>query len=635
MLQFHPRRVAVENVQHPAFILPYMRAAICLVCLLAGCSSSPPAETRESAAAAQNLLLITVDTLRPDRLGAYGDRSARTPAIDLIASRGATFLNAFAPAPVTLPSHASIMTGLYPAGHGARHNGMRVDLAVPTLADSLARTGFATGAFVASFPLDRRFGLIKGFDTYGDRMPRGLEGRPANERAGREVVDEALAWLERQVGKRFFLWVHLFEPHAPYGEARSGRPVEDRYRDEIALADAQVARLTAALGAAAASTIVVLAGDHGEAFGEHGEVSHSLFVYDTTLRVPLIMAGPGVGTGLRIPGAVGLIDVPPTVMKLLGVKAFDTDGVDLAAPLGGGEAPARVLYAESFAPLLDFGWSPLRSIRDSGWKFIDAPRPELFHVATDPGETADRSGADRARAAALSAQVARYAGASVVSSAKNDPEAAARLQALGYVGGIGATGSGPRPDPKDRRELAARIARVTSGELHGRELERALRAVIAEDPNNPQANLRLGYLLLESNRCGDAVPRFRVAIGAHLPSADAHLGLGACQAAQRDFRGAAATLRDGNRVEPGNAIVLANLGMVLSDGGAAAAAVDPLQRALTIDPDLHQARFALAIAFAREGRRPEAKAAAEELLRRLPPDAPQRPEVQRLIASVN
>jgi choline-sulfatase len=600
----------------------------------AACGGTAPEQPPPARATAQNLLIVTIDTLRADRVGAYGDRAARTPAVDAIAGRGALFARAFAAAPITLPSHASLMTGRYPAGHGSRHNGMRIDLAVPTLAEALSREGFKTGAFVAAFPLDRRYGLIKGFQTYGDRMPRGLVGRPANERPGSAVVDEALEWLQRRGAGRFFLWVHLFEPHAPYGDVRSGRPAEARYADEIAEADRQLARLMSALGDATASTIVVVASDHGEAFGEHGEVSHSLFIYDTTLRVPLVMAGPGIPAGGRIQQTVGLIDVAPTVTRLLGVHAFDADGVDLSTALNGGKLADRVLYAESFAPLLDFGWSPLRSIREAGWKLIDAPRPELFAVDDDAAERVDRAGKETARVAALESRIARYTGPDVTTATNHDPEAAARLQALGYVGGGPVQRHATRPDPKDRRELAARLARITSGELLPADLERELKAVLKEDPANPQANLRLGYVLLESNRCADAVPRFQAAIKAQLPSADAHLGLAGCQAAHRDFAGAATTLRDAERVEPGNPVVLANLGVVQSDGGHPQAAVEPLRRALTIDPDLHQARFALAIAFARAGRRDEALACADELLRRLPPDAPQRAEVQRLAASL-
>ena len=319
-------------------------------------------------------------------------------------------------------------------------------------------------------------------------------------------------------------------------------------------------------------------------------------------------------------------------MNLLGAGRFDGDGIDLRGLLAGGTATNRTLYAESFAPLLDFGWSPLRAVRADGWKYIAAPKPELYHVATDPGELQNAVTSDPSRAAALQAYADRFSADRLEVTKATDQETAARLQALGYVSGGRTTGG--RADPKDRRELAARIARVTSGELEGAALERVLREIVREDATNPLANLRLGYVLLESDRCPEAVSRFTAAIDARYPSADAHLGLAACQAAARNFKAAAQTLRAADAVEPQNPVVLANLGLMLSDAGEPAAAIDPLQRALTTDPDLHQARFGLAIAFARAGRRAEAAAQADELLRRLPPDAPQRAEVQRLLAAV-
>lgn len=606
------------------------RVAAVLLLALAACrgGEAPPAPP---SSAARSLLLVTIDTLRADRVGAYGHASARTPVIDALAGRGTRFSNAFAVAPITLTSHASLMTGRYPRGHGARHNGMRMEADVPTLAESLSRSGFATAAFVAAFPLDRRFGLIKGFETYSDRMPRGADGRPANERPGQLVVDEAVAWLQHHRSDRFFLWVHLFEPHAPYGDARTGRPAQQRYADEIAEADRQIGRLLDALGDAAGSTVVAVASDHGEAFGEHGEIAHSIFVYDTTLRVPVILAGPGVPRR-TIDAPVSLIDVAPTAVKLLAAGAIDADGVDLTSVMSGSAMPGRTLFAESFAPLLDFGWSPLRSGRKDGWKFIAAPGPELYNVADDPGEIRDLFDTARDRASALQAQVDRFSPPDLAEGKHVERDAAARLHSLGYVSGGRSTTS--RPDPKDRRQLAARIAQVTSGEVHGPQLERLLKEILSEDPKNPLANLRLGYVLLETDRCRDAIPRFRAAIAARYPSADPHLGLAACQASSRNFSAAASTLRAADTTEPGNPVVLANLGLMLSDGGNPQAAIEPLQRALAIDPDLHQGRFGLAIAFARTGRRAEAAAQAEELLRRLPATAPQRGEVQRLLDAV-
>jgi arylsulfatase A-like enzyme/Tfp pilus assembly protein PilF len=599
--------------------------------VVAGCSRK--ATSTASQPSARNLLLITIDTLRADRIGAYGYGRAKTPVMDGLAARGARFAHAYATAPITLTSHASLMTGRYPPGHGARHNGMRLDQATPTLAETLGRAGFSTGAFVGAFPLDRRFGLIKGFATYGDRMPRGAQGRAANERAGRIVVDEALAWLGEQRGRRFFLWVHLFEPHAPYGTPGDSRPLEVRYDEEVAETDRQTGRLIEALGAEAGSTIVVIAADHGEAFGEHGEIGHSIFVYDTTLQVPLIVTGPGVAPRV-IEDPVALLDLPPTVTRLLGLEAFDADGVDLSPALAGAPVPERELYAESFAPLLDFGWSPFRTLRADGYKYIASPKPELFVVARDRAESVNLVQQAPARAAQLRNRLERISPAALATTASIDPETAGRLQALGYVSGSAAPQSSSRPDPKDRRELAARLARVTSGEVSGPALETTLREILKDDPGNPQAHMRLGYALIESGRCTEAGPHFRAAIAARLPTADAHLGLASCYAVARDFDRALTTLRDAAVLEPNNPVVVANQGVLLSDRGRPQDAIPLLQRALTLDPGFHQARFNLALAFARTGRRTDAAAEADELLRRMPPDAPQRREIERLRAAV-
>ncbi len=469
-------------------------------------------------------------------------------------------------------------------------------------------------------------------------MPRSADGRLANERPGRDVTADAIAWLAAHGDERRFLWVHFFEPHAPYGDPRSGRSIADRYDDDVAEADVQVGKIVDALGADAATTLIVVAADHGEAFGEHGEVSHSLFVYDTTLRVPLVIAGPSIAPR-TVSAPVSLVDVAPTVLKLLDIKGLDADGTELTPAMNGEPLPERSLYAESFAPLLDFGWAPLRSIRSHGLKYIDAPRPELYDLARDPEETRDLSSRD-ARVAALREQVQRYTPASAANGIVA-PEALARLQALGYVAGGGSgkggrPGDGPpgRPDPKDRRALASDLARVASGEMSGAALETTLRRILKDDPGNPQANLRLGYVLLESNRCPAAMPHFTAAIAAHIPTADAYLGLAQCQAAEQRFADAQATLLRADSIERSNPTVLANLGIVLSAMGRHTEAIAPLQAALSIDPDFHEARFNLARVFAREARWDDAAREAKILLARLPATAPQRPEVERLLKAV-
>ncbi|HEX6463125.1 MAG TPA: sulfatase-like hydrolase/transferase [Vicinamibacterales bacterium] len=612
-----------------------------IVALLAGaCARSAPAVRTN--APVRNVVLITIDTLRADHVGVYGYSAARTPTLDALAHVGIRFERAYATAPITLVSHASLLTGRYPPGHGARHNGLRVDPTTSSLAGAFASQGCATGAFVAAFPLDRRFGLNKGFDAYGDTMPRDANGRLLNERPGRSVVDEALAWLDAHRQVRFFLWIHLFEPHAPYGNpsdpAQAARPAIERYDAEITEADAQAGRLIAALGDLKKDTLIVAAADHGEAFGEHGEISHSVFVYDVTLRVPLIVAGPGITAGAVVTEPVSLVDVAPTIASLAGLGTFDADGTNLSPLLRtsdtGPRPPDRALYAESFAPLFDFGWSPLRTLRRGDWKYIAAPKPELYNLKTDPAETHNVVDAQPSRAADLSRQIDAISGATLPQARAPDAETRARLQALGYVSGTSAATNTARPDPKDRRELAARLAEVTSGELHGRDLERALRAILDEDPSNPQANLRLGYVLLESDRCREAIERFDAAIAGHLPGADAYLGRAGCELGRRDIAAARRSIDSALAAEPGNPVVSANLGMLLSDNGQPAAGIPHLQASLAIDPDLHQARFALAVAYARANRRADAAMEAKELLSRLPPDAPQRPEVERLLQAV-
>jgi choline-sulfatase len=625
----------------PAALCPLPRALLWFALLpfaLTMCNRGAPA----AKPTARSLVLVTIDTLRADHVGAYGWSRARTPTLDALARRGVVFDRAYAAAPITLPSHATLLTGRYPPGHGARDNGARVRDGVPTLATALHAAGFRTAAFVAAFPLDHQFGLNRGFDVYSDHLPRAPDGRPMNERPAAQVVDEAVGWLSGTRGQapgtttdRFFLWVHVFEPHAPYGDPSSGRPVLERYDDEIATADREIGRLAKALAPHAGDTLVIVAGDHGEAFGEHGEHAHSIFVYDTTLRVPLIITGPGIPDGRRVSDPVTLADIAPTTARTLGVTLADVDGMDLTPALAGGTLPGRELYAESFAPLVEFGWAPLRAVRSGPWKFIAAPKPELYDVEKDTGEQANLASAQEAVAHQLDQRVGRYSGAILQGpSIQANPAAAERLRALGYSAGSRRDEGGNRPDPKDRRELAARMAQVTAGELTGSALVTALEAIVRDDPRNGQAHLRLGYARLESGDCARAEPEFHASIASGLPSADAHLGLATCLGRRNDLAGAERALTEARRLEPDNPVILANVGILQAAKGDTAAAISSLKNALAADPDLLEARFNLAIAYARAGRRSDAATAARELLARLPATAPQRQEVERLLRTV-
>ena len=407
----------------------------------------------------------------------------------------------------------------------------------------------------------------------------------------------------------------------------------DRYDDEIATADREVGRLINALGSRGDDTLIVVAGDHGEAFGEHDEYAHSIFVYDTTLRVPLVMKGPGVSAAVRSTENVTLADVAPTVARRLGTTVADVDGIDVSAALSGGALPARELYAESFAPLVEFGWAPLRSIRSGNWKFIAAPRAELYDIVKDAGERVDLSTAQATVVRQLDTRASRYSPPSLPLSRTIDASGLERLRALGYANGP-RHDTDTRIDPKDRREVAARIAQVTSGELTGAALVSALEEIVRVDPSNSQAHLRLGYARLQQGDCAHAEQEFKWAIDGGLPTADAHLGLATCLGRANDLAGAERVLNEAKRREPDNPVITANVGILQAAKGDIGGAIESLTRAVSADPALLEARFNLAIAFAKAGRRAEAASTARELLARLPATAPQRGEVERLLRAV-
>ena len=605
-----------------------------------GCRTQP--QPPPQPAIAQSVLLITIDTLRADAVGAYGG-AAPTPALDALARDGVRVDRAWTTAPITLTAHASMLTGLYPPAHGSRHNGIAAAANVPTLAESLKAAGFATAAFVSAFPLDRRFGLARGFDVYDDELPRDGNGRPLNERAGADTVTRASAWLADHRQGRFFLWVHLFEPHAPYGNPGAPGTARERYASDVAIADREAGRLIASLQDAAATTLVIATADHGEAFGEHEEIGHSIFIYDTTLRIPLLLRGPGVPAGTVVKGDASLVDLPSTVAALTGTPPIKSDGVSLTAAFGAAPIAARPIYAESFAPLYDFGWAGLRAVRNRGWKYIAAPKPELFDTGADPQEKVNRVVSEPARANDAERLVSAWSpaepgliAADQPGASTASPEVAARLRSLGYASGGSARpkGGAPRSDPKDRIAIASQMALVTSGEVTGEAMVKTLESILQADAQNPQAHLRLGYAELDRGRCNRAEPHLRFALQAKVPSADAGLGLAGCLLQRGDQAGAAAALADARRAEPGNPIVAANLGLLALQRRDFPTAISELRAALATDPLLLEARFALARAMASNGDRQGALLEATQLLAQLPQNAPQRSEVERLITAL-
>jgi choline-sulfatase len=427
-----------------------------LLAVVGGCAlpEKPPAPL--------GILIVTLDTTRADYLSAYGSGPAWTPNLERLAADGVVFEQAMTVAPLTLPAHCSLFTGLLPTRHGVRDNaGGSLPAHHQTLAEVLKRRGFETAAFVGSVVLRTGRGLEAGFDTYNDGI---TEDRPAAggglQRTADRVVDEAVAWLEGLRGTSFFLWVHLYDPHAPYDPPEPFRTAygDDLYAGEIAFADAQIGRLLEVLDRRRVldRTAVVIAGDHGESLNEHGENTHGIFIYQNVIRVPLILRVAGVSPR-RVPEVTRLVDVMPTVLELVGAPTPATDGVSLVAALTGGATTLDLeAYSESLYPER-FGWSRLQSLRDGRFKLIEAPRPELYDLETDPAEQNNIY----AKRPVIAAMMSRRLSALVPQDASrrhvNDPvplapEAVERLVALGYVGASRAPlnqADQPLPDPKD------------------------------------------------------------------------------------------------------------------------------------------------------------------------------------------
>lgn len=442
--------------------------------------------TQHGAAAAQarNALLITLDTARADRLGAYGYAQARTPNLDALAASGVRFDDATAPAPITGPSHAAILTGMLPGRHGVRDN---VTTPLPdeatSVAEVLAAAGFSTGGFVGAFILDRPYGFAQGFDVFESGFTRVDPGSEANaERPGNAVVDDAVRWLNGLAAdRRFFGWVHLYDPHVRYSPPA---PFSQDYDGEIAFVDQQVGRLIDALRAQGRldDTLVVIVADHGESLGEHGEDEHGVFLYDAVLRVPFIVAGPGARPGHVIGEQVRALDVTPTILEVLGLPVpAPLDGVSLAGLMAGGtrsEVPAA--YSESHYPKLHYGWSDLRAIRADGYKAIDAPRRELYNLREDPGEQRNLYAAQQALADRMIGEAVRISGefekVTAAPAKQPDRETLERLRSLGYIGSAAPLPAGERgPDPKDRiaerREFTALMTEAIDDLRGGRPAE--------------------------------------------------------------------------------------------------------------------------------------------------------------------
>ena len=412
-------------------------------------------------------MLVTIDTLRADRLGAYGNTTVATPNLDRMAREGAIALHASAQVPLTRPSHVSLLTGLYPAEHGIRDNvSPPLRPGVPLLAEILQRRGFRTGAFVSSIVLSKQSGLGRGFDTYSDRFEIGDDdARFLNtiQKRGDATVAEAAAWLREPGPERRFAWIHLYDPHDPYQppEPYATRYAGRLYDGEVAWSDDLVGRLDAVLAETGRrdDTLLVVTADHGEGLDEHGEAVHGFFVYETTLHVPLIVRGPRVAPGTRVDSVTRSIDVMPTVLDLLGLADATpaVSGRSLASALGGKALADEPTFAESLTPLIHYGWSDLRALRDGKWKYILAPRPELYDLDRDPGELKNLADAEPNRARAYRSGIEQQLRLEQAARRGAEPAAATlppdmleKLGALGYVSGSASAERASGADPKDK-----------------------------------------------------------------------------------------------------------------------------------------------------------------------------------------
>jgi arylsulfatase A-like enzyme len=543
-----------------------------------------------------SLLLVTLDTTRPDRLGCYGNGEIRTPILDALARDGVIFSNAFATAPTTLPAHASILTGLYPHRHGSRANGFYpLRAGETTLAELLSARGYATAAVVSTFILDSRFGLDQGFDVYDDESVEKNRWTRVSERRGDRSTDRALQWLRGERDEPWFLWVHYYDPHvvyeppAPYAETYAGNP----YDGEIAFDDAQLGRLLGALDelGLAEQTLVVVVGDHGESLGDHGELSHGILVHDATLRVPLIMrAGSRLDGGVHIRRRVSQVDLVPTILSLLGVPAPGRlDGIDL----GRRDATHRPIFAETLHGLVNFGWAPLVAVYDGEHKYIQGPVPELYDLSEDPLERRNAYGQEPSLAASMRGALDRFFGSDLdavltpPAPTAVAPEDLARLQALGYA--LETAGDLPppdsRPDPKQMLPVLNEVEALAleSQRTPRRETIARLEEIGQEQPDYAPTFRLLARLHAERGELPEAEQASRQAIRLAPGDSSAVVVLAQTLMRSGETGEARVLLRDVVATDPGSFEASYSLGVLLLNEGSAGEAADHLVRAFEID----------------------------------------------------
>jgi arylsulfatase A-like enzyme/cytochrome c-type biogenesis protein CcmH/NrfG len=583
-------------------------------------------------APASDIILVTIDTWRADAAGFAGSTAVKTPYLDSLAARGIVFTNAHAHNVITLPSHTNILTGLNPYQHGVRENaGFVLDAKYTTVAETLHANGYATGAFVGAFPLDARFGLNQGFDVYDDNYGKGRASIDFSvlERPANAVLTAATQWWQSNAGRKRFLWVHLYDAHAPYAPPQ---PFAETYRQnlylgEVAAVDDALSRQLAPL--LADDTTLIITADHGEALGDHGELTHGLFAYESTLKVPLIVIAPGAKPHAEA-AYVRHIDIAPTILQRAGVTST-LPGQSLLGPIKSVDT-----YFESLSASLNRGWAPLTGVIQSGEKYIDLPLPELYDLANDPAEKQNLVDERRRDVAAARKLLATMQVAPQPNRAAAAEEAAS-LRSLGYLTGVAASDRKITiaDDPKNLVHVDAEFHEIVEAfQLgHTADAVRRARKLVGEQPRMPAGRELLAFVLQEDERVDEAIDVLarlaaegvasdsaKVQLGLLLtetgksaaavsilgpivsraPNADNLNGYGIALADQGRFDEATQQFRRALDLDPNNAPALQNLGIVALRRNDVRGAHDYLTRALAMNPRLPLALNTLGVLYARQ-----------------------------------
>jgi arylsulfatase A-like enzyme/Flp pilus assembly protein TadD len=556
-----------------------------------------------------SVLLVSIDTLRADRLPAYGYASGSTPNLDALARRGIVFDEAYSHCPLTLPAHAALFTGLLPPHNGVRDNvGFSLKDTHRTLATRFRAAGWSTGAAVSAYVLRRQTGIAAGFDFYEDAIESAgaVESLASVQRDGAVSVEELGRWIESRGKKRFFAFLHLYEPHTPYTppERFQGR---DPYDGEIAYADELVGRLLQRV-LKDDRLLVAVTSDHGEGLGDHGEQEHGIFLYREAVRIPFILRLPGdARAGTRVGGTTAQVDIAATLLDLAGLPTDGLDGVSARPQLAGQPPGVRRVYSETFYPRYHFGWSELLAVTEDRFRYVHAPRPEMFDLSRDPSEKQDVAASRPAAVASMSAWLAQQADAVPAAPEEVPPETRERLQALGYIGANPTVAAGgDLADPKDKIAAYEDLKRALALRQSGKDEEAvvAFRKVLADNPGMIDAWETLGYTLIRLGRTREGIEAVDRALRMDPLRTTAHLALAKVYALEGRDSLALQHAQIASDRDP--ALGNETLAQLMMDRGDLPRAVAYARKSVEADPQRIMSRFILGVAAQRAGRYEEA-----------------------------